>query len=165
MWDKVFLYCNETAGKEVVSKFVQKKYQPIALTDDPSTGFWPGVGAVAPNGTLVIYSHGNENGPLMVRGHEGEDMTDSQILTLGAILVLADITLYLLSCHTGQDPFAAKLRKHGVRFMAPAGYAAVGASGESLAIKSVASLDGKGTAPWSGNELKEPRKGSMLYLP
>lgn len=101
--DRVFLYCPETAGKDAASTESAMKnrgYRCVKLTDNSKT-FWDTVNSVQQNGILILLSHGDESGPLMVKGNDGKDMTDEEINALGTNLVSKKIAFYCISCNTG----------------------------------------------------------------
>jgi hypothetical protein len=131
----LFLYCPETANSDATNYFNSKGYQIAPLDEDPQT-FWDWVTSVDQDGILVLLSHGDENGPLMVKGHKGKDMSAGQITDFGARLVLRNIRLYLLSCETGKGAFAGSLAATGATFIAPMGLAEFKANSVGVAVHS-----------------------------
>ncbi|ALK32741.1 hypothetical protein [Burkholderia plantarii] len=136
MAKKLFLYSTDAATGDTQKMFKNKGYEVVALTNDPAF-FWKQIDKIEDKGFLAIMSHGDDNGFLMVDGTSGKDMTDTEIDTFGTTLQKRGITLYLLSCHTGRDPFCAKLLKTHCRFAAPIGYAEVKSTSQSLSVYSV----------------------------
>ncbi|WP_246793641.1 hypothetical protein [Burkholderia perseverans] len=136
MTNKLFLYSNDAANADTLRMFRNKGYDAVALTSDPAF-FWQQIDKVASGGYLTIMSHGDSNGFLMVEGTSGKDMTDAEITSFGGKLKTANVTLYLLSCHTGSDPFCAKLTKTSCKFAAPKGYALANGTSQSLSVLSV----------------------------
>ncbi|MEM9063624.1 MAG: hypothetical protein AAGD13_24465 [Pseudomonadota bacterium] len=164
---KLFLYCPDSVTAETVSMFRGKGYDCVALTADPAD-FWKAVGSLSKDDVLVLYSHGDTSGPLMVKGQAGSDMTDEEIAKLAAILSHYDVPFYLLSCNTGGGSFFEKLSSvRGVNAIAPKGYALVGATSEFLKITSVKSINDHSTGPgWatSGN-IRTPRAATSMSVP
>ncbi|WP_323118713.1 hypothetical protein [Burkholderia alba] len=163
---KIFLYSSDDADANTVKAFKNRDYSTIALTQDPKV-FWNAVKSVDSNGYLAILSHGDSNGFLMVSGQSGNDMTNQEIQDFAKILNDKTITLYLLSCHTGQDPFGSKLKETGCRFAAPLGYAQIKSSSESLSVYSVKDNDpsSKNYEPWTGtHDLYPTRLGKALTI-
>lgn len=160
--DKLFVYCDATASRPVVAAFRAKGFRLWPLTDDPAA-FWTAIGTVEEGGQLVILSHGNENGFLMVKGDDGPDLTESTLQTFSMLMVLVDAEVYLLSCHSGTGIVEKVLRRNSVKFVAPKGYAEVAANSYTLTIKSLRSQNGS-SAGWAANEITPPRHGGMLYF-
>ena len=108
---------------------------------------WEQINNLDNEGVFVLLSHGNKNGPLGVAGDTGNDIDlDRFVRDIGG----KNIYLYLLSCHTGQDPCGAKLM-NGTPIIgnlaAPKGAAAMTASGDSV---TVVSKDGTTFPGWTG---------------
>lgn len=133
---KLFLYCPDTAPKDAVDTFEAWGYLCRKLTKKESD-FWAAVKSVGEGGQLVIYSHGDANGPLMVRGEYGDDMAGEKALKFGAMLKQRNIKLYLLSCHTGSGTFFDQMESTGCMLVAPTGYALVKASSVGISVYSI----------------------------
>lgn len=165
--NRVFIYCPETAGRDALMFFKRKDYVCLPLNEKPAY-FWELINTVSENGVLVILSHGDPDGPLMVAGTDGDDMTKEEIQKLGGILSAKKVSLYLLSCNTGGGTFFATLKDTGAKFIAPLGYADVR---ESSAGLSVYSTNGeKGLAAkyegWKGNGIEPPNRSTKpLVIP
>jgi hypothetical protein len=156
---KVFL-CNKEADKDMVSFFKKKEYTVMVLTKEPKD-FWTAVGMVDKGGYLALLSHGDEEGPLMVDGEMGDSMTKDDIQNFGKALVNANVTLYLLSCHTGNDPFFSALKATGCKFVAPLGFAKTQSSVAGTAVFSVEEGKAKTTFPgWVGHSDLVPNRGT-----
>lgn len=164
MPEKVFVYSSDSANQHTISIFRNRGYEPKALGDDDDI-FWSILIQLEARSTLVLLSHGDENGPLLVRGNQGGDMSDEDITTLGEHLRLGGITFYLLSCHTGKDPFFTKLKATGATFAAPIGYASV-ESGAGMC--NVYSKEDKTFVGWVGTGalagVSEQRKTKPLAI-
>ena len=156
MHDKVFIYSRDAANADARSYFKRKGYHAVELDRDPET-FFDGVALVAPEGTVVVLSHGDGNGPLLVAGTAGPDMTPEQIDRLARLLGEAEASLYLLSCHTGNEPFAGELADTGARFIAPRGYAAFEASSAGV---NVYSKEGDRYVGWTANGIEPPSRNT-----
>lgn len=147
MPQKVFVYCSETASQDTIASFKRRGYETKPLGEDPDI-FWSIVVQLEEGSVLVLLSHGDENGPLLVRGDEGDDMSDDDIKLLGEHLLLGKISLYLLSCHTGKNPFFDKLAATGASFAAPLGYASVESG---VGVCNAYSKEGSSYKGWKGN--------------
>lgn len=159
----LFLYCPETAINDTVNYFSGKGYSTAPLNDDPRT-FWDWVTAVDNGGILVILSHGDANGPLMVKGHNGRDMSKKEIEEFGAILVQKNVSLYLLSCLSGSGAFAKSLAATGATFIAPEGNAEVEAN--SLRMTVYSRSDDHKPSGWFSNGIAAPSRNSKpLVIP
>lgn len=157
----VFLYDPASVTREALTIITTRGFNCIPLTDNPQH-FWANVQLVGQNESLAILSHGDQSGPLMVRGDEGDDMTSAQLTQFAQNLAAANITLFLLSCHTGGGPFCQQLTAQGVRFVAPVGYAALKLVAGGVNIFSVE--DGE-PADWDGDPaLKPTRNSKPLYF-
>lgn len=102
---KLFLYCPETAahldGMLTYFGSSNKNFTCVALEGQPEF-FWDRINELDPGGTLVVLTHGDEGGPLLVKGNDGPPFTPlNDIHRLG--MALENASLYLLSCHTGDD--------------------------------------------------------------
>ena len=150
MPQKVFLYSDDVADKDMKAFFKKKDYTAVALTDDPQT-FWTAIETVEKDGYIAVLSHGDEHGPLMVNGTTGAEMTDTQIQSLGSTLLKSNVTLYLLSCHTGLDPFLNKMTATKSQFVAPLGYAQTRSSSAGTYVYSVKTEKGDTYAGWAGS--------------
>lgn len=159
MPQKLFLYCPDTASSSVVTIFRNRGFEPAQLTDDPDD-FFEGVNSVNQGGVLVLFSHGDANGPLMVRGNAGDDMTDEQIHTLIGRLQERAITFYCLSCYTGAvGTFSNALGATDINWVAPVGMANVQSSAETIRVFSTDARDRH--AGWSGAQALFPRREAM----
>ncbi|MFC5583049.1 hypothetical protein [Rhodanobacter terrae] len=159
----LFLYCPDTANGDATNYFGNKGYQTAALDKNPQT-FWDWVTSVDQDGILVLLSHGDETGPLMVKGHNGKDMDADQIREFGAHLVQRNISLYLLSCETGKGAFAASLAATGATFIAPIGYAEFKSNSVGVAVHSRG--DKNELLGWFSNGINAPRRNaSPLVIP
>jgi hypothetical protein len=165
-----FVYCPKSANSDTIARFTQHKYEKTALNKDPET-FWGALNKVPEGGNMVFLSHGDERGPLLVAGDDGDDfMSDKQIEVLGARLKEKEAKLYLLSCHTGKtDPekqtFCDKLAATQAKFVAPMGFCKVNGNPGSLAVTSV---EGETAMGWAGTDAPEgraARAGRALELP
>lgn len=168
--ENIFLYCPESANREAVIYFNAKGYQPRELSDNDSF-FWETVNSVDNNGILVLYSHGDSNGPLRVKGHGSDPGTaafneeswdDDKIARFGGLLEGKNVTLILLSCHTGSGEFYDKLKQYfpdgGSRYLvAPKGYASIKSSNVSTGINSIKSENNTESAGWSYSGTREKR--------
>lgn len=164
MNEKVLLYSADAANADTRNFFTKKDYALVKLTQD-TADFWKGVESVAPRGFLALLSHGDTEGPSMVSGSDGAAMTAEEIERLGQALVDGGITLYLLSCLTGNDPFLAQLTKTGCLFVAPQGYAELRASSAGTWFYSVKAPESTTYLPWSGSEQLVPnRLGKALNI-
>ncbi|MGN6229202.1 MAG: hypothetical protein ACTHNM_17390 [Dyella sp.] len=159
----LFLYCPDTVNSDGTNYFSGKNYQTAPLDDDPQT-FWRWVTSVDEGGILVLLSHGDETGPLMVKGHRGNDMSDTQIQEFGAHLTLRNIRLYLLSCETGKGAFAEKLAATGATFIAPVGYAEFKTNSVGVAVHSRG--EGSKLLGWYAHGIEAPsRNAKPLVIP
>lgn len=162
MHDKVFIYSRDAANADARSYFRRKDYHLVELDHDPET-FFDGVGLVAPEGTVVVLSHGDANGPLLVAGTQGPDMSPDQIDRLAHLLGVAEARLYLLSCHTGNVPFADRLADTGARFIAPRGYAVFEASSAGA---NVYAKEGDRYVGWTAQGIDPPTRNTKpLAIP
>jgi hypothetical protein len=166
---KLFLYDPESVNADVRRVARNGDYEMVALTDDAAV-FQAAVNQVDQGGTLVLLSHGDAAGPLMVAGHGGDDMTAAQITAFGGLMARRDISLYLLSCYTGSGAFAARMTALGVSFIAPLGYAQLNAGVGGVTVYSVANpaqpVAGANALGWASNGIRAPgRAASPLSLP
>ncbi|HEX7318414.1 MAG TPA: hypothetical protein VF297_31195 [Pyrinomonadaceae bacterium] len=122
---KMFLYCPETTSRDTLTVFRNRGYSCVELTDRAEF-FWEQLGTIDDGGVLVLLSHGDAAGPLLVKGTWGNSMSAEQIKGLGATLVTKNLSLYLLSCKTGSGSFCEVLSNvRDVKFVAPVGAAQV----------------------------------------
>jgi hypothetical protein len=165
-----FVYCPKSANVYTRAYFTANNYETTQLNEDPKT-FMNALNGVPEGGNMVFLSHGDERGPLLVVGDDGNDfMSDEQIEVLGARLKEKKAKLYLLSCHTGKtDPeeptFCDKLAATQAKFVAPMGFAKVSGNPGSLAVTSV---EGEKAMGWAGTDApvgRAARAGRALELP
>jgi membrane-bound inhibitor of C-type lysozyme len=163
---KVFIYCSESASTDTVTYFKHKDYLCRPLNDDPKT-FWNAISSSGSKATVVIYTHGDENGPLMVTGQVGDDMTDEEIVKLDTSLSPQNSTLYLLSCRTGSGIFKTKLDKTDLNYVAPLGYALLKSSSAGVSAYSVNPERHTEHMKWGGKPVKliPTRPGKPLNIP
>jgi hypothetical protein len=160
----LFIYSTDAASLNVRNRFNSRGFTLVALTKDPKT-FWNNLKLMTTSGILVLLSHGDTSGPLLVSGTSGEDLTETEISNIIAVLKEKSISFYCLSCHTGGDGAFNKLLSsaEGVKYVAPIGYASVGASSEHMKIESVKEESGNVAAGWSGS--LAPKTGNSLSIP
>jgi len=150
MPEKLFLYCPQTAPLAVVTIFGNRGFVAAKLTQN-ADDFFAGVNSVNQHGVLVLFSHGDQNGPLMVSGTVGENMSVDQLNALTDRLHDHGITFYCLSCYTGAEgTFSNALGAADINWVAPIGAANVKSSSETI---QVFSTDKKGgDAGWAGTQ-------------
>jgi hypothetical protein len=128
MAQKLVLYSSEFSTPKTVSRFKQALYDTVALTNDPQT-FWDAAATLDQSGYLVLLSHGDKKGPLLIDGQSGPDMVggedDAPFNALTALLVQRSLSFYCLSCYTGAGEFAEGLTTANCRFIAPKGTARI----------------------------------------
>ncbi|MDE3250370.1 MAG: hypothetical protein KGO82_17035 [Bacteroidota bacterium] len=158
--NKIFLYDPASVNPDTLHIMKWKKYVLLELTDNPKD-FWLVLDKLGMEDIFVLLSHGDKNGPLPVRGDKGEDINLDRFAKL---LNEKRITLYLLSCYTGQDPCSAILLERKVHFVAPIGKAEFQTVGnESI---QVFSKTGKEFMGWAGSKGLTPvRASAALSLP
>lgn len=159
MAKKLFLYSDDAADKTTVSYFAHLGYETKALTDN-ERDFWSAINTVERDGTLVLLSHGDKNGPLMVKGTSGNDMKKEEITAFGGQMARNNITVYMLSCHTGQDPFASLFAGTNCKFVAPEGYASLTNITGGVQVRSVTGEDHRGVAGWAGSDDLKPKRNA-----
>lgn len=147
---KVFLYDPDSVPADALNMLGRLGFQCIKLTDDPGT-FWLALASIDNDGSFVLLSHGNRDGPLMVAGDQGKDMTKSQVEALANTLVQGGVTFYCLSCHTANGDFFETVDESGAAFVAPIGYASFRTSSVSVDAYSV-TADGKSYLGWAGTK-------------
>ena len=158
--NKVFFYDPDSITKDTLTVLKRKKYICIALTDDPDF-FWSTLLKLKEDDIFVLLSHGDKDGPLPVKGQYGIDI---DLKKFAAILNKKTITLYLLSCFTGNDPCASTLLDLGVDFVAPKGNAVFKTIGDETI--DVTSKEGNKFPGWAGTEKLTPdRPNKALSLP
>lgn len=155
---KLFLYDSASASTETLNVMRRKGYTCNALTNDPNF-FWQSLSGLGNNSIFVLLSHGDKNGPLAVEGTVGDDI---DLTRFGNIISQRNITLYLLSCHTGLDPCGATLTQHNLTFVAPKGTAVFQTVGTETI--NVFSKDGEVYPGWAG-PLSPNRPNKALSLP
>lgn len=153
---KLLVYCPDSTNREALSIFTARGYRAIALTDDPKT-FWESLNGVGISGTFVLYSHGDKDGLLVVKGTDGNSLTSEEISRFGNILAERNITLYLISCETGAGSFNENLAKTNAVYVAPLGSAKVESTSSSLMVYSVDPSDNHKKLGWVGNEGLKPK--------
>lgn len=146
--EKLLLFSPDAATPDTVSVFKARGFSCVQLTDKASF-FWESLNGLDPGGKLALLSHGDENGPLLVKGQAGLDMTSEEVSTLGNFLRDRDITLYLLSCHTGSDKFFNQLANgREIKCAAPIGYAVVSSG---AGICNIYSKEGSDFVGWKSS--------------
>lgn len=163
---RVFVYCPDTASTDVRGYFKKKGYVCFPLNDKPAH-FWELINIVSDGGVLVLLSHGDKNGPLMVAGTDGDDMTKTEVEKLGSTLAGKKVALYLLSCQTGAGEFCKTLKSTAVKFIAPIGYADVRETSVTLSVLSTnGEKDGYKTQylGWEGNGIDPPNRINKALL-
>ena len=166
-FSKCFLYDPNTLNQfDGALNFMANKkgYNCVALTNNANQ-FWNTVNGLEQNSVLVVLSHGSNDGFLPIAGDEGDDANlDTFIQSINN----SNTTLYLLSCHTGNNPCGAKLTNgFNVSFVAPKGYAKLKAGSDYMAVTSI--VDPKFPekfAGWIGTQELKPRRDSIpIKLP
>ncbi|ENE4240220.1 hypothetical protein ABNH60_003431 [Salmonella enterica] len=118
--NKLFLYDKDSVTTDTLRIMRTKKgYTCLPLTDDPEF-FWSSISTLQKGDVFVLLSHGNKNGPLAVEGCYGDDI---DLKMFSNVIKEKNLSLYLLSCHTGCDPCGKILTDNGVNFVAPLGLA------------------------------------------
>lgn len=150
---KLFLYDEKEANKDLLDYFKNKNYTRVALTNSTDF-FWSQVDSVDNGGYLAIMSHGNNNTFEIAMGNPPKDMRQDRIVPFGTSLNQRNVTLYLLSCHTGNDPLGRSLVGTGCHFAAPKGYALVKSSSAGVGVYSVVDPHASDVkyAGWTGTE-------------
>ena len=133
-----FIYSSREGTADVRKLALNRGYRLCPLNDDPAT-FWGYIAEAAAGGDpVIIVSHGNANGPLMVDGEYGADMTHAEILALGTVLAAGCCELFVLSCHTGGGAFWNALITTQVSAVAPGGACSFGnVFDQAFVVKSV----------------------------
>ena len=155
---KLFLYDPASTTSDTLTVMRRKEYICTALTNDPDF-FWTTISNLAAGSIFVLLSHGDENGPLAVAGTEGEDIDLNRFSTL---ILNNNLTLYLLSCHTGLDPCGSTLTQKKLTFVAPKGTAVFQTVGSETI--NVYSKDDDTYPGWAG-PLSPSRPSKALSLP
>lgn len=155
---KLFLYDPNSVTRDTLTVMRRKGYQLVALTADPDV-FWNAIAALGEGDTLVILSHGDNDGPLAVAGNVGEDIDLARFVDL---VKEKKLSLYLLSCHTGQNPCGTTLTEGGLQFVAPLGTAAFQTTGDETV--NVYSKNGSTYPGWAG-PLSPSRASKAVSLP
>ena len=154
---KLFLYDPDSTNSDTLRVMRRKGYICMPLTNNPDF-FWRAISDFQ-SGVLVLLSHGNEYGPLAVAGNQGNDI---DLDRFARIIKANDLTLYLLSCHTGQDPCGSTLGSKGLEFVAPKGCAVFRTIGDEKI--DVFSKDDDSFPGWAG-PLGPSRASAALSLP
>jgi len=133
-----FIYSTKEGTKDVLKIAKNRGYTLCPLNSKPDK-FWGYItGAADARVPVIILSHGDPNGPLMVGGTEGADMTNVEIVRLGNTLASCGSDLFVLSCHTGGGAFWDTLCTTPVSAVAPRGTCFFGnACDETLIVKSL----------------------------
>jgi hypothetical protein len=155
---KLFLYDLASVTKETLRVMARKKYTCTPLTDDPKE-FWKQLESLTEGSTFVLLSHGDKKGPLEVKGTSGKDI---DLAKFAERVFKKKLTLYLLSCHTGNDPCAQALTKGSVTFVAPIGAAVFQTTGDETV--SVYSKEDSKFPGWAGT-LAPNRANKAISLP
>jgi len=155
---KLFLYDPASVTRDTLAIMLRKGYQNVALTNDTDV-FWKAINGLADGSIFVLLSHGDKNGPLAVAGNVGDDI-DLEVFS--DLINKKQLTLYLLSCHTGENPCGATLEQNKVDFVAPKGYADFKTTGnETITVES---KEGDKYPGWAG-PLAPNRASKSLSLP
>lgn len=134
---KMFLYCRITTKASTVKIFRNKGFFNRTLDGDPRT-FWTSLEMIQDGGTLVLLSHGDGGGPLLVEGRDGNSITEEETVDLARTLQRKRIKLYLLSCHTGGGRFFRILSEYDhIQVVAPLGYCSTRQGEDSVSVFSV----------------------------
>lgn len=155
---KLFLYDPASVTKDTLTVMARKGYDCVQLTDDPND-FWKQLESLTDGSTFVLLSHGDKNGPLEVKGTSGNDI---DLAKFALRVFKKKLTLYLLSCHTGNDPCAQTLTKGSVTFVAPIGTAVFQTTGDETV--SVYSKEDSKFPGWAGT-LAPSRASKPISLP
>lgn len=161
----LLVYDPQSIHRDALCVFRNRGYEAIPLSNNPRS-FWDAV-ARSDYTALVLYSHGNSDGPLLVAGNDGPSMNRTESARLFTILARNGASLYLLSCQTGNPPFRACLPPPlpgNVPYAAPLGYARIDTTASSLAIFSVDPSDPSKKVGWYG-VLAPDRTSKQLILP
>lgn len=156
---KLFLYDAASITAETLAVMRRKGYTCIKLTADPEF-FWGQIRTLEDMDVLVLLSHGDANGPLAVAGNEGGDINLKQF---GKLISEKKLQLYLLSCHTGENPCANSLSDAKAQFAAPLGNAVFKTTGNETVT--VLSKDGETFPGWAGELAPKGRASKPLSLP
>ena len=156
--NKLFLYSVGSVTSDTLRIMRRKGYSCQPLTEDPDF-FWTSISALKNGDVFVLLSHGNERGPLAVRGDEGDDI---DLTKFSKDISEKNIKLYLLSCHTGLPPCETILTANGVNFVAPLGLAVFETVGEDMI--NIHSKEGQTNPGWAGR-LSPGRATKSLFLP
>ncbi|TRU92415.1 MAG: hypothetical protein EWV75_20550 [Microcystis wesenbergii Mw_QC_S_20081001_S30D] len=155
---KLFLYDPDSVTKDTLIIMGRKGYNCTELTED-SQFFWNTMNSLNNHSTFALLSHGDGNGPLPVRGTSGDDIN---LDDFSQVVSNKDLKLYLLSCHTGNDPCGTRLLDAGITFVAPKGAAEFRTAGTDTVT--VMSKDGDTFPGWCG-PLSPDRASKAIYLP
>ncbi|ARM00505.1 Uncharacterised protein [Burkholderia oklahomensis] len=161
MPSKLFLYDANEANKDLLDYFKNKNYTRIALTNDPRF-FWTQVDSVNNDGYLAIMSHGNNQTFEIATGNSPADLPQDRIVPFATSLLQRNVTLYLLSCHTGNNPLGELLGIPNFKFAAPKGYAQVRSSSAGVGVYSVVDPHASDLkyAGWTGSEDVIPNRAT-----
>ena len=155
---KVFLYDTASTTVDTLRVMRRKGYVCTALTNDPAF-FWQTISAIDNKSIFVLLSHGDKAGPLAVEGNVGDDI---DLERFSKIILEKELTLYLLSCHTGLDPCGSTLLRNKLNFVAAKGTAVFQTVGDE--VITVLSKDDDTFPGWAG-PLSPNRPNKALYLP
>ena len=151
----IFLYDPDTVNADALRIIATRGYTCIKLTDNPEH-FWATMRSVPAGQNFALLSHGDSDGPLLVKGDSGADLSaDDDMLILANFLIGNRSAFILLSCETGSGDFGAKLEAAGERglvFVAPIGLASFRASSQSVSVYSVDPKDNSKYLGWIGSE-------------
>ena len=155
---KLFLYDDASTTRDTLRVMTRKGYTCTALTENADF-FWDSMSELEENSIFVLLSHGDKNGPLAVAGTEGDDI---DLDRFSDIISDNNLTLYLLSCHTGLDPCGTTLSGENLNFVAPKGTAVFQTVGDETI--NVLSKDDQTYPGWTG-PLSPSRASKALSLP
>ncbi|AIO68271.1 hypothetical protein [Burkholderia oklahomensis] len=136
MPSKLFLYDKKVANKDLLNYFNNRNYTTVALNVYPSF-FWTQVDSVNNDGYLAIMSHGDNQTFEIATGNSPADLPHDRIVPFATSLLQRNVTLYLLSCHTGNNPLGELLGIPNFKFAAPKGFAQVKPRPEGAVVLSV----------------------------
>lgn len=157
--NKVLLYDKTSTSSATLTIMKCKGYCCKALTEDP-VFFWNSISELKINSILVLFSHGDENGPSAVEGTEGGTI---DVERFSNTLKERNVKLYLISCNTGSGNCGSALQKAKIDFVAPTGKAELQTIG-SETINVFSRNPKKGSHAWIGS-LSPKRATHALSLP
>lgn len=156
--NKLFLYDENSVLPATLGLMNRKGYTCWPLSEN-SDFFWQSISKLENGAVFVLLSHGNESGPLAVKGDKGHDI---DLNKFSSVIKEKNLLLYLLSCHTGRDPCGKTLTDNNVQFVAPLGLAVFQTVGTDMI--NIHSKEGKINPGWAG-PLSPDRATKPLFLP